>query len=328
MVHLMGPLQVSIVICTFNRPESLARLIENCIGQASPGGVSFEVIVSDNSPSGYARSIVDRYAGESVPVRYVSAHPANISIARNKGIAAATADVIAFLDDDFTIETGWLDLIYATLQENGADCALSSVMAKPEEKPPAWDDQTRQFSRAWPMPDGTPITLERGDSFPITVGTGGSIWVRQKCFQRPAPFDPAFGESGGEDLDFFIRIQKQGSLIVWCGSAVVFEWVPAHRMRFRYLLLRAFSGGQAFAAAVIHNADRAWLSAIRLMLRGLLQCTGGSVLLLLHGIPYAIRGCSLTPALAILLFKMAGAAGKCFWFYKIPLYPIEAAGQR
>lgn len=325
---MMGLPCISIVICTFNRPVSLTRLIDDCIGQASPDGLCFEVVVSDNSPSGYARDIVARYAGQRVPVRYISAHPANISVARNQGIATASADIVAFLDDDVTIEPGWLDQMHATLHASGADCVLSSISARPAEKPPAWDVESRQFVRRWPMPDGTPIPLGHSGASPVTVSTNASMWRRQRCFRGPAPFDPAFGESGGEDLELFLRLRKDDLRLVWCGSAVVFEWVPANRLRFRYLFLRAFSGGQVFAAAVIHNADRGWLSATGLMLRGLLQCAGGCVLLLLHILPYAIRGARLTPALAILLLRMAGAAGKLTWFYKIPLYPIEAASLR
>lgn len=319
---------ISIVICTFNRPLSLTRLIDTCIVHASPNGLRFEIVIADNSPSGYGRDIVKRYEGQSVTVRYVSAQPANISIARNQGIAAAQSDIIAFLDDDVTIEAGWLDRMYATLDTSGADCALSAVSARPAEKPPAWDEECRQFVRSWPMPDGTPIPFERGGGSPVTVSTNASIWKRRKCFKDTAPFDPTFGKSGGEDLDLFLRLRREGLCIAWCGSAVVFEWVPANRMRFRYLFLRAFSGGQVFAAAVIHNADHSRLSALGLMLRGLLQCIGGCLLLLSHIVPYFMHGTRLTPALATLLLKMAGAAGKCFWFYKIPLYSIEAASQR
>ncbi|MFW7266624.1 glycosyltransferase family 2 protein [Gluconacetobacter sp. Hr-1-5] len=319
---------ISIVICTFNRPQSLTRLIDACIAHASPNGLHFEIVIADNSPSGYGSDIVKRYEGQPVPVRYVSAQPANISIARNRGIATAKADIIAFLDDDVTIDAGWLDRMYATLDASGADCALSAVSARPAEKPPVWDEECRQFVRSWPMSDGTPIPLGRSGGCPVTVSTNASIWKRWRCFKGAAPFDPTFGKSGGEDLDLFLRLRREGLRIVWCGSAVVFEWVPANRMRFRYLFLRAFSGGQVFAAAVIHNTDHAGGAALGLMLRGLLQCVGGCLLLLSHVVPYVMRGTHLTPALATLLLKMAGAAGKCFWFYKIPLYPIEAASQR
>lgn len=319
---------ISIVICTFNRPESLKRLIDTCIAHASPNGLGFEIVISDNSPSGYASDIVKRYEGQSVPVRHVDAQPANISIARNRGIAAAKTDIIAFLDDDVTIEAGWLDQMYATLDASGADCALSAVSARPAEKPPAWDKESRQFVRAWPMPDGTPIPLGKRGGSPVTLSTNASMWRRKRCFKGTAPFDPTFGKSGGEDLDLFLRLRREGLRIVWCGSASVFEWVPANRMRFGYLFLRAFSGGQVFAAAVIHNADHVWQPASELMLRGLLQCLGGCLLLLFQAVPYVIRGARLTPDLATLMLKMAGAAGKCFWFYKIPLYPMEAASQR
>ena len=94
---------VSIVICTYNRPVALQRLIDNCLRQASPAGLPFEIIIADNSPTGYAQALVETFAHAPTPVRWIQAHPANISIARNHGIAAAQAQTIAFLDDDMTI---------------------------------------------------------------------------------------------------------------------------------------------------------------------------------------------------------------------------------
>lgn len=318
---------ISIVICTFNRLESLIRLIENCRSEATLVGLPLEIVVSDNSPTSYASEVVKNYARQLPSVRYVIAHPANISVARNQGIKAAQADHIAFIDDDATIEPGWVDKMYATLQKSGADCVLSAIIAKPEITPLAWDPDVRQFVRKWPMPDGKLISLTRSGRAPVVVSTNASLWLRQSCFKTEAPFDPDFGLSGGEDLDLFLKLMKRNIKIAWCGSAQCNEWVPASRMQFKYLFLRAFSGGQVFAASVVHNADHKLLMAVRLMGVGVLQSVVGSLIAIFLTMDYCLSGTKLTAVFASLLLKLAGALGKCLWFLKIPLYQIEARKQ-
>lgn len=314
---------ISIVICTFNRLESLVRLIDGCCTNASCSGLDFEIVVSDNSPTGYAQKTVCDIAAQQPRVRYVSAHPANISVARNAGIKAARAEIIVFVDDDALLDEGWLDKMYVTLQKSGADCVLSAIYAKTEKKPPDWDLETKQFVRKWGMPDATLIPLTQAGKSPIVVSTNASMWKRASCFKTETPFNPAFGLCGGEDLELFLRLLKDKITLAWCGSARCCEWVPAHRMQFNYLFLRAFSGGQVFTAAVIHNVENKLFKTLQLMGVGVLQCLAGTgvALLLLPG--YFLRGGKLTAPLAALLLKLAGAAGKCLWFLKVPLYQIE-----
>ncbi|QEO16387.1 glycosyltransferase family 2 protein [Acetobacter vaccinii] len=319
---------VSIVICTYNRPVALQRLIDNCLKQASPAGLPFEIIIADNSPTGYAQALVQTFTHAHAPVRWIQASPANISIARNHGIAAAQAQIIAFLDDDMTIETGWLDQIYATLQHSGADIALSSVTPVTDKPPPAWYPGIDRFTRVLDMPDATPLsTRSKGGTFGIALATSASLWRRARCFTDAAPFDPDFGHSGGEDLDLFMRLENRQCVTVWCGSAHAREWVPAERLQFSYLFLRAFSGGQVFAAATIHNARRPRMTAVSLSLRGAGQCLAGALLVPAYCAKGLVRGRCLTPQLAHLLFRIAGAAGKCTWFRKVPLYRLEKPSQ-
>lgn len=61
---------VSTVICTFSRLEPLVRLIENYRAGVILLGLETEIIISDNSLTGYAREVVERYARGSPPIRY------------------------------------------------------------------------------------------------------------------------------------------------------------------------------------------------------------------------------------------------------------------
>jgi succinoglycan biosynthesis protein ExoM len=99
----------------------------------------------------------------------------------------------------------------------------------------------------------------------------------------PTPFDPRYGQTGGEDGDLLARLVQHGACIVWCDEAIVHEPVEAARLTLRWLLLRALRGGQDFARHRL--AGRLGVSTaasrVSLFLRALLQTAGAAVLALL-----------------------------------------------
>ena len=96
---------ISVVICTRDR----SRQLENCLHflerQQYP---RFEVVVVDNAPtSDVVRSLVEAKRGE-MPFHYVLEARGGLQRARNAGIAAASGDIIAFVDDDDEPDSHWL----------------------------------------------------------------------------------------------------------------------------------------------------------------------------------------------------------------------------
>ena len=53
-----------------------------------------------------------------------------------------------------------------------------------------------------------------------------------------SPFDIKLANTGGEDHDFFSRIQSQGARFLWCDEAVVYGFVPFERQRPQWILER------------------------------------------------------------------------------------------
>ena len=93
-------MRLSVVICTYERPGLLAALLGSLLAQDAPRD-AVEIVVVDNSDGGSARSVVEGLgAGAALPLRYVTAHPANISVARNVGVRESRGEAVAFLDDD------------------------------------------------------------------------------------------------------------------------------------------------------------------------------------------------------------------------------------
>jgi GT2 family glycosyltransferase len=109
----MTPLPpVEVIVCTYNRAASLKQCLESLRGQDYP---SFSVLVV-NGPS--SDDTVQVAAGFGA--RVVSQQGRGIANARNLGVRAATADVIAFIDDDCTAQPDWLRLLVLKMQETDA----------------------------------------------------------------------------------------------------------------------------------------------------------------------------------------------------------------
>ncbi|GBQ59591.1 glycosyltransferase family 2 protein [Komagataeibacter swingsii] len=318
---------VSIVICTYNRPRLLERAVGTCADSIRESGLVAEIVISDNGTGGYAPRLAERYAQAPFAVRCVTSAPGNISVARNTGIAAAQAEIVAFLDDDMEVGLTWLRHLHETLQASGADVAIGPVRPRfAGGSPPAWDPEGARYTRVLDRPDGTPLGLDgRRRIRGFVVSTASSIWRRATCFTDREPFDPAFGACGGEDLDLFLRVARRGGRLVWCGCAQAWESIPPARMQLSYQVMRAYSGGQVYAGIYVRHAARPVVRAADIMLRGAVQIIMALVRIVIL-LPRFVSGrLRPDPAMANAVLLLAGAAGKVMWRNRIPLYHMEQA---
>lgn len=227
---------VSVCVCTFRRPAALARLIDLLAAQR-PAAID-ELVVVDNDRRESARTTCHA-ASAPFPVRYAVEPEQNIARARNRAVALARGDWLAFLDDDELPEPDWLARLREAADRYEADAVLGPVLGAPPPDAPAWVREGRFFERRR-FATGTPVPR---NEFRI-----GNALVRRACLARlPGPFDPAYGLTGGEDGDMLCRLARAGARIVWCDEAQVLEPVEPARLRPRWLLRRAWRGGNDYA---------------------------------------------------------------------------------
>jgi glycosyltransferase involved in cell wall biosynthesis len=87
---------VSVIIPSWNRKESLGRAIESVLAQ---DGISLEVLVCDDGSTDGTIEMVENWPDGRVQL-VSGQHAGRPAIPRNRGIAAASGEWIAFLDDD------------------------------------------------------------------------------------------------------------------------------------------------------------------------------------------------------------------------------------
>lgn len=309
--------RLSIVICTYERPVLLAKALASILALDGLRSAGLDVVVVDNSDSGSARAVVEAIAdGAPVPIAYVAAHPANISVARNAGCRASRGEAVAFLDDDQELAPGWLAAVLDGLAHFPHDVffgPITPVYEAPEAvTPPA----SALFVRASDRPAGHDlVAFERPSTQKFVLSTANSVFRRATALPDAEPFDTDLGQAGGEDLDLLCRLQRAGCRFGWLPKAGASDFVPRHRCGAPYLVRRHFAGGQVFARALIRTSPTPSRDDAIIMLKAVLQL----LLLPVSALPM-MRRPAPTRSLAI---HVAGIVGKLFWRRLYPLYRVE-----
>lgn len=177
---------VSIVIASRGRPDSLIRCLTGIDGLDYP---MFEVIVVA-CPAGAAALHRTGFAGR---VKLEEYDEANLSVARNLGIAEAAGEIVAFIDDDAVPEPLWLRHLIAALEDTGADAAGGFVRGR---NGISFQWRAREVDRggmARPLKaqGDAPFVPEPADGFAVKT-EGTNMALRRDVLAALGGFDPGF----------------------------------------------------------------------------------------------------------------------------------------
>ena len=288
---------VAIIVPTLRRPESLERALRSLFVQTGVADRVSEVVVVDNDPAGSAREGVEalrRFSPWSLV--YVHAPRPGVATARNAGLAATPAPLIAFLDDDEAASSGWLAALLKAQEATAADAVFGPITGRAPDAPPWLKPYLeRFFGRAGPGVTGV---------IDAPYGCGNSLMLRATALPGPAPFNVAADQAGGEDDALFADLQARGGRFGWAAGAWVEEFAPAHRATLQYALARAFAYGQGPSQTAA--AARDWPAVLRWMIIG----AGQTVIWGGFAAALTVIGSSRR---AELYDRTARGVGKLFW---------------
>lgn len=251
-----GPM-MSVVICTYDRPDSLMRAVTSVLASDYP---DFELVIVDNAPDKPGtREAIDRIA--DARVRYEAEPRAGLSAARNRGLAAAGGELIAFTDDDVEVDPGWLSALSAAFAAQPKVGLVTGLVPAAE-----LDNEFQQrFDSAvhW----STELTRRSYDlgrhrlakpTFPFRtgrMGAGANFAVSRECARAVGEFDTALGAGapcgGGDDLDYFLRVIQRGWTLSYEPSALVWHH---HRADGQSLLKQVSAYGSGATAYAFKHA--------------------------------------------------------------------------
>ncbi len=260
---------IVVVLCTRGRPAPVARCLASLARIEDP---CHEILVIDNND----RPTLTR---DHLPARARVLHEPRrgLDVARNRGVAEARADVIAFIDDDCEADPGWLDALRVAFSDPYVAAATGRVRpASLGAAPQRWFEAQFSFDRGTVPRRFT--QWDRRPWYPLwtgAVGTGCNMAVRREVIEGIGGFDEVLDMGttigGGGDLDLFARLLDDGAVIHYTPEALVWHHHRATAEEAR----RQFWGygvsvGALLTKAVIERRRRR-LAAVRFFLDRLLQ---------------------------------------------------------
>ncbi len=255
---------VSVIVPTCRRPQSVVACVDSIV--AARGTLDVEVLVVDNAPDGRTRAALAARHPDSAGVRYLAEPRPGASRARNRGVAAAQGDVLAFVDDDVVVDRSWLAALLDALHTRpDVDCVTGLVIPEALGTPvQLWFEQFGGFNRGYQR-RAYDLSEHPGDTllYPYTAGALGGLGnaaFRRSALDRAAAFEVTLGPGtpayGAEDQDAFVSLLRRGGRLLYEPSALV-----RHRHRDSYADLRwqVFTYGAGMVAGLLHwgMADRA-----------------------------------------------------------------------
>lgn len=270
------PFASVVVASDFARFEMLERCVAAVGAQDYP---AYEVVVVDNRRTDLDESqrreqwsALSRVAG----VRVVAERRPGVSAARNRGLAEARSDLVAFTDDDTAAAPSWLrSLVDRFTAEPDADCVTGLVIPAELETPAqVWFEASGNAFR----PRYSPASFA-GDRYNVVdrldgdrpssifafgaFGTGANMAFRRSALQRLGGFDEALGPGtparAGEDVAIFIRLLAGGGRLAFEPAAYVRHW---HRRALPDLRRQVHGYGVGYTALltalIIDDPRHAW----------------------------------------------------------------------
>ena len=254
-MHVVGALKVvtrmidvSVVLCTYNRCDSLARALESLTALSMPSTTSWEVLVVDNNSSDRTKDVIDEFRRRYPERIFGLFEPSQgKSFALNSGIRGARGKVLAFIDDDVVANSSWLQSLTADILNGKAAGAGGKILLDPTFEAPSWLALDGPMSLA-----GMLAVFDLGNERRVLDRPpfGTNMAFHRSMFEKYGLFRTDMGPAPGseirnEDVEFCRRLMSGGEVLHYEPEAIVYHAVPERRRRPEYFLRFWFDHGRA-----------------------------------------------------------------------------------
>jgi glucosyl-dolichyl phosphate glucuronosyltransferase len=240
-------MQITVILCTYNRCQSLPKALESIAASQLPDSIGWEVLVIDNNSKDQTRGVIDdfcqRYPGR---FRYMFEPKQGKSNALNTGIREARGSILAFMDDDVLVAPTWLLNLTKPLDSDEWAGAGGRILAQQAFVAPDWLSVDGQDTL------GVLALFDLGDRGEELKSApyGTNMAYRKMIFEKYGGFRTDMGPCPGselrnEDSEFGHRVIAAGERLWYEPSAVVYHAVPADRLTKRYFLRFWYDHGRA-----------------------------------------------------------------------------------
>ena len=226
MSNATSPIELSVVIPTYNRLGTLDRALRQVAAAGEQYARPFEVLVVDD---GSTDDTAGYFAAGRFPealqgrLRYMGQENRGPAASRNRGVREAQGRVILFLGDDILI-TPELLTIHMEAHQSRVTQGTIAVVGQTR-----WSPEMRL----------TPLLrfLDEGDQFgfsniadrenvPFNYFYTSNVSLSRQALLEAGPFDEGFPNAAWEDVELAFRLTHDGIRIVYVPEALAYHFHP------------------------------------------------------------------------------------------------------
>ncbi len=280
-------MKISVAICTRDRASMLQRALQSLVAcRAAHAAGDWEVLVVDNASSDATPTIVAQFR-DLLPIRYARESQPGLSNARNRAVHEAHGEWIAWLDDDVTVDAGWLRAYADAIARHPDATAFGGPIAVHlEGNPPRW--LSSGLARVEDAYAGRSAEQFRGQFFVRGEKPYGANFALRRAAALSTPFDPRLGRHplrpfmGGEETEVIRAILTKGTGW-WVPEAHVRHHIDTNRQSAWYLTRYYLCSGRSDARGwkALPRQQR-WGDFLRAVRRAAIALAGYGVVHLLR----------------------------------------------
>lgn len=241
-------MRISAIIVTRNREHYLRKSLDSLINQEL-GREDYEIIVVDNGSRDATAAIVREGQRVFPNLRYEYVAEEGSSRARNAGVAAASAPIVAFLDDDAIAPPAWLQELLAVFgaHEPPPACVGGKILPLWESAVPDWFP--KRYLPSLSMLDMGDETICLG---PERYIVGANMALLKDEVLRVGGFNDDISLYADE-IYIQDKLRAMGEKVYYAPHAWVYHHVPAGRLTVEYLCNRKYRGGKGEVVVILER---------------------------------------------------------------------------
>jgi len=246
------PLQVTVLICTYNRVELLSRVIASLNAADRPANALVRLFVVANACTDGTHNFLAGYREGCegtglLPLDWIAEPTPGKSHALNRALPMLEDPVVAFVDDDHRVDSGYLaGVVDAARRWPDAGLICGRILPDWDGSEPAWVHDEGPY-RIYPLPVPR---YDQGD-MPMRVDLdggipgGGNLVARRDVLRTTGPFLTDLGPTGhdlggAEDLEWVRRAMRAGAVLRYAPQIVQYHYVDGDRLTLSYLIRKGF----------------------------------------------------------------------------------------
>ena len=240
----MATPELSIIVATRNRVEYLEVALRSLVAQRCDA--TLEIVVVDNGSSDATAELLDRWRASEPRIRVVREEHPGLSRAKNAGVRAARAPVLAFTDDDVVASPGWAASLLDGLRAHTGPLVVvgGRIVPVPHDLgawPPWFVPAALADVGLLELPEGHPVRAPR-------YVWGANMALRAELFSLVGGWNESVGRVGDErgtyeDTELQDRLRAAGGSVWFRSDAVVEHRVDRTVLTPRHVVLQAFARG-------------------------------------------------------------------------------------